>query len=350
MKTKSFGKSSSALLKQKKSFFEENRKHLEYQQRIALIYAKQPTRKNCKNCNSAVDVKEGFDFQKGGIEYTICNTCKHLNGIYDDTSSFCEAVYTEDKGAKYGETYSSKDISSYHYRTTSIYVPKAEFLYTTLLANNVDPNELEFLDFGAGSGYFISALRKIGLNNISGTEVSLAQVKLGNKMLNEELLKIHKIENTIEVLRNTTAQVISMIGVLEHLQYPREALRAIKDNNIIKYLYISVPLFSLSVFLEMLSPDIFHRHLSGTHTHLYTPESLQHLANEFELNVLGEWWFGTDIVDLFRHCHVNMVKSNASQKVIETFSNKIVPIIDALQLEIDKNLYSSEVHILFSKK
>ena len=169
-------------------------------------------------------------------------------------------------------------------------------------------------------------------------------------MAGKELLNIHKLEDTNKLLKETTAQVISMIGVLEHLQYPRQALEAINSNDNIEFLYISVPTFSLSVYLELLSPNIFHRHLSGAHTHLYNKESLDYLANEFNFNIIGEWWFGSDLVDLFRHLQVNMVQQDASQKATDMFAKKFIPVIDALQLELDKKDYSSEVHMLFQKK
>ena len=49
-------------------------------------------------------------------------------------------------------------------------------------------------------------------------------------MIGEEVLKEHKLEDTKLVVRNSTAQVISMIGVLEHLQDPRGVLKEIIDN------------------------------------------------------------------------------------------------------------------------
>ena len=88
-----------------------------------------------------------------------------------------------------------------------------------------------------------------------------------------------------------------MIGVLEHLQEPREVLHAICSNPTIRYIYISVPMFSLSVYLKAVSPEVFHRQLGAGHTHLYTDSSLDWMCKEFGLERVGGWWFGTDIVD-----------------------------------------------------
>ncbi|MCH2022912.1 MAG: class I SAM-dependent methyltransferase [Saprospiraceae bacterium] len=347
MSIKRYGKSSSALLNQKTSFFAENEKHLKNQRRIAEIYVKQPKRTNCKNCNKELGTVT--DLVKDGVDYIVCDYCEHLNGIYEDTSDFCNAMYTNDSGEEYAANYQSADVDSYNYRTSSIYLPKANFLYTSLQSNKLKPNNLEYLDFGAGSGYFVAALKKAGLQNVNGTEVSEHQVNFGNAMIGENVLRTHNIEDTNKTIRESTAQVISMIGVLEHVQKPREVLEEIKKNDHIKYLYISVPTFSLSVYLEQLSPDVFHRQLHGGHTHLYTEKSLQHLSKEFGFEIMAEWWFGADAVDLFRHVAVTLEKTNASTKLQNKWKKDFIPIIDAVQIEIDKKHYSSEVHMLFKK-
>ena len=74
---------------------------------------------------------------------------------------------------------------------------RTHFLYTSLSDNKVNPHDLEFLDFGAGSGYFVSALKKVGLTNVVGTEVSKYQVDFANGMIGEEALQVHEIENSI---------------------------------------------------------------------------------------------------------------------------------------------------------
>jgi cyclopropane fatty-acyl-phospholipid synthase-like methyltransferase len=348
MGIKRFGKSSSALLNQKTSFFEENSIHLKKQRDIAALCIAQPRRETCMNCTS--ELGESVDFTKDEIGYILCNTCGHLNGVHQDTTAFCEALYTQDDGKSYAQNYNSADVDSYNYRATSIYLPKAEFLQTSLIANNVNPHDLKYLDFGTGTGYFVAAMKKMGLRNVSGTEVSRTQVALGNAMIGEEVLQIHKMENTEQMLATTDANVISMIGVLEHIQEPHTMLTVIKNNPNIQFLYISVPTFSLSTYLEMLSPDVFNRQLSCAHTHLYTEDSLQHLATEFDFNIIGEWWFGTDMVDVFRHLLVNLEHQGASEKLVNQWKKDFIPLIDAMQMEIDKQKYASEVHILFQKK
>ena len=345
--TKRYGKSSSSLLNQKTSFFEENEQHYKKQQKLTSIYIKQPTRTICKNCNNKM--ASSADFIKDGIGYLLCSHCHHLNGMHEDTDEFCKALYTADSGEEYAEVYNSENIDSYNYRTASIYLPKSEFLYTSLLSESINPHDLSYLDLGAGSGYFVAALKKIGLNNVTGTEVSKSQVTFGNAMIGENALKTHNIDDTAGILQETKSQVVSMIGVLEHLQHPREVLKELKQNDNVEYIYISVPTFSLSVYLELMSPEVFHRQLSGGHTHLYTEKSLSYLCKEFGFEVMAEWWFGTDIVDLFRHISVTLEKIKCSKKIEELWRKDFIPLIDAMQLELDKEHFSSEVHMVLKK-
>lgn len=348
MKIEQYGKTSASLIMQKQSFFDENEKHVNKQRDIAKIYTKQPLRTKCKNCSKPLNLK--FDFTKDGIEYKICNSCSHLNGAYEDTDEFCEMVYTGDDGKAYAQNYEVESIEDYNRRVSSIYLPKAEFLYTSIINDGIRPNDLKYLDFGTGSGYFIAALKKIGLTNIFGSEVSKCQVDFGNRMIGANALSVHEISNTNGVLENADANVLSMIGVLEHLQNPREVLDAIKNNANISYLYISVPLFSLSVYLEMAFPNVFHRQLHGGHTHLYTEESLHNMCDEFGFDIVSQWWFGTDVVDLYRNLYVTMENTQVSSELINTFKEMMLPVMDSMQLELDKKHCSSEVHLLLKKK
>ena len=193
-------------------------------------------------------------------------------------------------------------------------------------------------------------MRKLGLINVSGSDVSESQIKYGNKMIGENVLETHDLYETTNIIESVSSNVVSMIGVLEHLQKPRQVLTELINNNNVEYLYLSLPLFSLSVLLEIHSPDVFHRQLSGAHTHLYTEKSISYLCNEFGFDIIGEWWFGTDIVDLFRHISISLDNVGCSEKLIKQFSEVFIPLIDSLQLQIDKNHYSSEVHLVIKKK
>lgn len=339
-----YGKSSKDIASHKQVFFNENDALLSEATKINKLYLSQPKRIQCKNCNFILGKA---DFTKLHVNYSICKRCGHLNGENEDNNSFCSAVYTSDNGSEYSKLYNSESIAAYKKRAKDIYTPKASFLRDALANINIDPKELKYADIGAGSGYFVSALRGVGLINSVGYEVSKSQVSFGNLMIGQPLLNKIDIEKTIKLVETVDAEVVSMIGVLEHVQYPREILKALENNKKVKYFYISVPLFSLGVFLEMVFPAIMNRQLSGAHTHLYTESSLEYMANEFNLTRIASWWFGTDMMDLHRSVSVSLSQNNFEPKIALMWNELFGSVLDIFQLELDKKNMSSEVHMLF---
>lgn len=338
-----FGKSSAALLQHKQSFFEENESFHSEGLRVADIYTAQPHRVACKCCTIAIGPVE---FTKQGIDYHICEKCGHLNGSHEDTDAFCASLYTEDSGRSYARNYSSSDHQSYRRRVEDIYAPKAEFLRDGLIAHGIDPTHLQFADFGAGSGYFVAAMRRLGWRTAVGYEVSATQVALADAMIEKAAVRQHGLEEIVSLVGEIDCDVISMIGVLEHLQKPREVLAAIRANSRIRFLYLSVPLFSPCVFFELIFPRVFQRQLSAGHTHLFTESSLDWLCHEFRLTRIAEWWFGTDMVDLLRSVSVELAGKNGESEMNERWIELFGPVVDELQITLDQQKLSSEVHML----
>jgi hypothetical protein len=333
-----FGKPSADIAQFKRVFVTQNDALLKRQREWASLYTAQPRRERCMACAAPIGAP---DFFKVGIPFSVCQSCGHLNGHHQDTDAYCAALYTSDEGTDYAKVYSSGDRAEYRERVGKIYSPKAEFLFDGLRAEGVDPLSVEYADFGAGSGYFLAALSHAGAKDITGYEVSGAQIELARAMLPGVSINRHDLSDIVELSRTCAATVVTMIGVLEHLQRPRDVLSALRDNPSVRYLYISVPLFGPSVFIELAFPQVMQRHLSGAHTHLFTDASLSHIAREFDMVRVAEWWFGTDIPDLMRCLNVTLPDGAR-----ERASGVLAPMIDALQLVIDERKASSEVHIL----
>lgn len=339
-----YGKSAGPLLALKQSFFSENDYLLARGRHLNELYAQQPLRRNCKNCNTSLGEA---DFSKLGVSYALCPCCGHLNGLHEDSASFCKAVYTDDGGAGYARTYSAVDRESYLQRVRDIYRPKAAFLREAIEGLGEDAMALSYVDLGAGSGYFVTALRDIGISNAFGFEVSATQVELANHMAKEPILRQHALDETAVLARTSNADVVSLIGVLEHVRQPRDILGALRANPRLRYLFISVPTFSPCVFFEMVFPTVMNRQLSGAHTHLYTESSLKWMAEEFGMKQVAAWWFGTDVVDLFRSVAVRLNQEPATNSMGTHWATMFAPLIDELQLAIDKRHLSSEVHLLY---
>ena len=56
--------------------------------------------------------------------------------------------------------------------------------------------------------------------------------------------------NISERIRCADEQVVSFIGVLEHIVDLQEVLQALAENTSIKYIFFSVPMFSYSAIFE----------------------------------------------------------------------------------------------------
>lgn len=338
-----YGKSAEALLAHKQDFFRDNDNLLREGRRIGDIYRAQPARTACKCCATPL---AGASFVKQGITYIVCGRCGHLNGAHEDSAEFCTALYTEAGGAAYAKTYSADDRDAYRRRVQDIYVPKAEFLRDALAEAGHDAAALRYADLGAGSGYFVAAMRELGFSKAVGYEASEVQSGLANAMIGEGAVRRHELDDVVSLASALDADVVSMIGVLEHVREPRELLTALQANTKVGYLYLSVPLFSACVFFEMVFPDVFQRQLSAAHTHLYTESSLDWTCREFGMTRAAEWWFGTDMVDLFRALSVRLEKNSELNGMSDHWARIFAPAIDGLQLALDRKKLSSEVHML----
>lgn len=331
-----YSKNYNSIFSIKKSLYNDNKKFLQSTLKVNKFLKKQGLRKFCKNCRSKLSKKI---FTQFGIGYTSCNKCKHLNAIYHDNPKFTHWLYSANKGKNYDE---DKDYYYFNQRVKNIHIPKVDFL------KKVIKSKIKVLDIGAGSGQFLKALELRKIHGI-GYEPSQSFVKFGNKTLKKNKLINLDMEETFNVILNDKeSNVLSMICVLAHLEEPNTLIEIFKKSSL-KYLFFSVPLFSLSVFIENSFKNVHPRHLAGSHTNLYTKESLYYLAKKYNLEIAGEWWFGADFPDLYRSL-INSGNTNNLKKYKMHLDKNFFSVINELQNVLDKNKICSEVHMVFKKK
>ncbi len=337
-----FGKSYKLVSELKRDFVEDNRTHLLENNKIAKIYSNQIRREKCKICDANIDSNAAF--HSHGLNYYHCQVCGHVNGEYLETNSFTEKIYEK---ADYGKNYKMDTRESYGKRLNEVYLPKAEFMSEALKKYGLNPNDFKYLDVGAGSGFYVGALKKLGLIT-KGIEISADQVDYANEMLGIKALECVSQDEVVPLIKKTDADVLSFIGVLEHIVNLHDVLNAINENDRIKYIYFSVPMLSYSVFWESVSEDVFNRLLGGSHTHIFTESSLNYIYNYFGWENIAEWNFGTDVADLERIVQVLMMQ-NKNEYLANMFKEKMSEILDDIQLIIDKQGFCSEKHVLVKK-
>jgi SAM-dependent methyltransferase len=336
-----YSKSSAFYLGTKKSFFSDNDNLLERASRQSKLYASQPARTHCKLCNRRLS--QVTDFTSHGVGYTFCTDCSHLNGRFEDTRALIEQLYIVDAGSEYSSNYIDEDFAR---RTKDIYVPKIDFLLESL-----PPGEHRLLDVGCGSGYLVYAglLRQLPA---CGIDVGSAMVDFGNRQilhLADAAPLTHVAEKAFyDSIVASEADIVSAIGVIEHLREPHEFFKAFARSRA-SYLYYSVPMFSFSVILENIFTNIFPRQLSGGHTHLFTEESVRRMNSLIGVKPIAEWRFGTDVTDLYRSVITSLRKNQVSSRLIEKLDQGFATKTDELQAVFDRNHFCSEIHCVAMK-
>lgn len=329
------------LLQIKSAFYLENEKLVKEGEAINTIYNEQPIRTKCKMCGC--ELKGMKSFQSHRVTYYYCGNCHHLNGAHEETAEFCERVYVEED---YGKTYHEDDRIAFEKRVQSIYIPKMDFMLENLRKDGMKEEAIKVLDIGAGSGYFVQAGLERNVE-IAGIEVSKQQTLFGNAMIGQDKLKTVSVTKTKDVLQATECNVISMIGVLEHLIDFKEVLTAIKENSNIRYMFFSVPLFSYTSIFETVFQKGYNRHMGAEHTHLFTLDSISYMNQSYGFQEVAKWQFGTDVMDLYRLLSVYLKKDNKDLK--EIWDEYFLPCVNELQLVLDKGNFCSEVHMLVKK-
>ena len=190
---KKFGKSYLQIMKYKEGFYKDNDSYLKEGEKVSEIYRRQPVRTKCVICGEKIS-ELTRSFKHHNIKYYICEKCGHINGEFLETDEYSKEIY---QGTDYGAVYREDEKREYSERVKDIYVPKAEFLLDSLKRSRAEGiNSFKYLDVGAGSGYFVQALR---LQNVDayGIEVSNSQVDYGNHMAGMNIIEQCNQENIV---------------------------------------------------------------------------------------------------------------------------------------------------------
>lgn len=343
MSSRKYGKSVGEILKIKNDFFTKNEEMLAMSSRQANALLKQPKRTCCKICHEKLGSDPLYESQR--MRYFLCPKCGHVNSEYEDNEDFAKEVYITES---YQNNYSEADRQKYISRRDTIYIPKMQFLIDSLKEDGMKTEDISLLDDGAGSGYFVSAARKLGIGNSCGIEISSVQVAFANSMAGSEILKQADSQDIAQIIRSTQCNVVTFIGVLEHIINLDEILDAVRDNQNINYIYFSVPMFSMSCVFEAAHQNCYNRHAGGTHSHLFQDSSIAYMASMIGFDELKSWKFGSDMMDLYRMLCVSLDQSGNSA-LKDYFAPKFLGMIDDLQEVVDRNEFASEIHMILKR-
>ena len=328
-----YSKSFKDIIDIKKDFLNSNRKLLKQAEVWNKFYSKQPKRVTCKTCEAKLPEKI---FRSHSADYTICTKCGHLNGLNLDTKTFNKHLYKDSKGIKFSKFY----INNFKNRVKNIYHPKLKFLQKIIGKN------LDILELGSGAGYFLKACEEKKVNAI-GYDVNLSMVEFGKKMLKKNKIFQFEIDEIYNQVLLCKKETIVILGVIEHLENPNLIFKNFRKSEA-KHLFFSVPTMSLSTILEHSFKMFYPRVLGGVHNHLYSEKSLNFIIDRNKLKIIGEWWFGTDIMDLMRAIIIYSNPYNKKNFMIN-LNKYFIQIMDELQSVLDKKKLCGDVHMVLSK-
>ena len=346
--SRKYGKSVGDIIKIKSDFFEKNEDMLKLSAHQADALLLQPERTECKICKNSVGKKAGQEelYHSQRMAYYQCPVCGHVNSEYEDNEDFAARVYIADD---YLANYSEADRKKYEARRDTIYIPKAEFLIDSLSKDGLKKRNIKLLDDGAGSGYFVSALRQLGIDQVDGIEISESQVQFANTMNGDDILTQVDAPDIASIIETADVNVVTFIGVLEHITNLDDILDAIKNNKRVKYVYFSVPMFSMSCIFEAAHQNCYNRHAGGTHTHLFTDRTIAYMADRIGFEEYATWKFGSDMMDLYRMICVSL-DQNGNSNLREIFGKKFLPMLDDMQKIVDQHEEASEIHMIIKRK
>lgn len=317
-------------------------------------YGRGPKRLDCILCKSPLTMK--ISYQRMDITFIRCDVCGHMNGSHLITDAFVAFAYEDlDSEAQdasptpYEVEFSSGRMADYYDDVVGrIYGPKVDFLVRGLSSVGIEPGSVRLLDAGCGSGHFVAAARDAGFcqsHGFDSLESAIVQARLHGHR--SDTVWETGTADLINILRTAEYDLVSMMCVLPHLQDPCLALKAMRDNPNVRFTFQKLPMWSFATILESATPGLRARVLGTDHTHVFTLDSLSWLERNLGMKRIASWSFGSDALDLQRKLLVLMQDSQTTPGFRDWVIAQLQPMLEDIQLSVDVNGLSSEIHVLW---
>jgi 2-polyprenyl-3-methyl-5-hydroxy-6-metoxy-1,4-benzoquinol methylase len=277
--------------------------------------------------------------------FVVCSTCGHLqSALVPRPSSPSFGFHT---------IYPSLSARQYRERTQRVYAPKLEWIVRSLGRLGFSPHHLKtrrWVEFGAGAGYFLSALDDYGVKNFGGFDSNRELVAVANRALKADRVSYEPAPHLSEALQKYPADIYVGFFVLEHIEDAHAFFLRLRQLPKGTVFIFAVPVFGLSVILDGAFERNFARQLDGVvHRQLYTDESIRYAAKLADLKIVAEWIFGQDADDLSRFLLRNL-EPRCSKRWFREMSLKLVSIQDGIQQVLDRARLADQRHVIAIKR
>lgn len=320
---------------------EAARDEADWQRRVVDTLLTAPLRSHCVLCGKAL---QGAQLTHRSFVFVECEVCGHLQ-----TEQWPPPDYP---GRDFATLYAKLSPADYASRKRRVYAPKLEWALETMAAHGIDGAAAlgaRWLELGCGAGYFLSALRDLGVNDLHGIDEDPCLLEIAAVQLGADRVSRARLSLAEEVLGNE-ADVYAAFFVLEHLSdlgHFLETMRGLRTGTVFVF---SVPVYGLSCMLENAFPGQMARNLDVTfHTQLFTDRSIDFALDMMGFAKLGEWVFGQDAMDLARFLSGAADHDRNRASIACVIERRMLAALDDLQEVLDRNGLADQRHIVARK-
>tara|TARA_A100001015_G_scaffold259992_1_gene304349 strand:+ start:792 stop:1778 length:987 start_codon:yes stop_codon:yes gene_type:complete len=231
-------------------------------------------KKNCSVCNS--NNYKNFII-KFGFQYVKCSNCSHIYLRNQIKKKILLDLYSKsktDRVSRERKKFSDLDI----------YWQNLYFKYSNII-NTLKPKG-KFLDIGCGDGAFLKFMKNNFNYELFGTEFSSDTKMKLKKLLGKNFFYQKEIEDL--KIPNSYFDIISLIGVLEHLSDPGKMFKSLnkylKKDGIIFILIPNIESYAFSI-LKDKTPALNPR----AHLNFFNPKSLEKIAKKNNFKIINQY-------------------------------------------------------------
>lgn len=341
-----FSKPSQDLASENLHQLEQDRKTLKRQRKLSTLLLNAEPRTKCLLCDEHLSEEGKFDHR--GIPFARCENCGHVQSTVLLPDGYPHQM---DSDVAFDVIYPKLERKAYISRRQRIYQPKLEWALESLGELGILREQAlskNWLELGAGAGYFLDALKAAGSHAFSGIERDEALCAIANETVGKDRVKVHQ-GSLGDSLRNRSPDIIASFFVLEHLQDGDDFWSVLAEMPKGTIFIFAVPVFGFATMLEGAFENFAARNLDGVvHTQLYTDASISYALDRAGYEVKAEWVFGQDATDLMRAILVN-AKEKFDEAMHTEMAKQLSALIDPMQSVIDKAHLSDARHILAVK-
>jgi len=313
-----------------------NKKILDISSSRIELYGKKEKLHSVEKCPVCDHSKSELTVEIYNAEYHKCNQCSHYFVKFRPTDESIKNFYR--KNTAYQKEYA--DVSNIEKRINEIALPKAKWTISNY-RNIYGKNPTKVLDIGAGSGHFVKACKKLGIN-CHGVEISESGVRFAKNHMGINLLQIDFLNEWQSL---DMYDIVTFWGVIEHVPKPVKMLIAgkqvIGEDGMIA---VGVPRWdSVSTAVQAQYPNSVIRHLDPLgHINCFSDSSLATALLISGFYPRSAWYFGMDFYELLIQLSLTIDNTNLLSK------NK--KIISNMQNHLDMGLLSDSMAFLGTTK